>query len=154
MNDEIQVSGTEALKCEYNTKTLHRIHRIQGQLAALEKVIEQDAESCEDRVIRARTIEKGMSSLISHLVECYLVNTARDQMESDPGKTTQEITRNTHDVAQGTRDVSVNIGGIKQAVGETGVAASNVLQLAKALGHTADALRGEVEGFLVEIRAA
>jgi hypothetical protein len=29
-----------------------------------------------------------------------------------------------------------------------------VLQLAKALGDTADALRGEVEGFLVEIRAA
>ena len=53
-----------------------------------------------------------------------------------------------------TRDVSVNIGGIKQAVGETGVAASNVSQLAKAPGHTADTLRGEVEGFLVEIRAA
>jgi len=69
-------------------------------------------------------------------------------------KTTQEITRNTHEVAQGTRDVSTNIGGIKQAVGETGAAASNVLQLAKALGHTADALRGEVEGFLAEIRAA
>jgi hypothetical protein len=39
-------------------------------------------------------------------------------------------------------------------VGATGVAASNVLRLAKALGHTADTLRGEVEGFLLDIRAA
>jgi hypothetical protein len=35
-----------------------------------------------------------------------------------------------------------------------GIAASNALPLAKALGRTADALRGEVGGFLVEIRLA
>lgn len=83
----------EALKCEYNTKTLHRIHRIQGQLSALEKMIEADEGTCEDRVIRARTIEKGMTSLITHLVECYLVNTARYQMETEAEKTTQELSR-------------------------------------------------------------
>lgn len=81
------------LKCEYNTKTLHRIHRIQGQLAALEKLIEADEGSCEERVIRARTVEKGVTSLITHLVECYLVNTARHQMALDPEQTTQDITR-------------------------------------------------------------
>lgn len=81
------------LKCDYNTKTLHRIRRIQGQLTALEKLIEADEGSCEERVIRARTVEKGMTSLISHLVECYLVNTARHEMSSDPDKTTRELTR-------------------------------------------------------------
>lgn len=81
------------LKCDYNTKTLHRIRRIQGQLTALEKMIEADEGSCEERVIRARTVEKGMTSLISHLVECYLVNTARHEMTSDPDKTTRELTR-------------------------------------------------------------
>lgn len=80
-------------KCEYNTKTLHRIHRIQGQLAALEKMIEADEGSCEERVIRARTVEKGVTSLITHLVECYLVNTARHQMELNPEQATQDITR-------------------------------------------------------------
>jgi DNA-binding FrmR family transcriptional regulator len=93
MTAEIPIETAEDLKCEYNTKTIHRIHRIQGQLAALEQVIERDAETCEERVIRARTIEKGMTSLITHLVECYMVNTARDQMETDPDKTMQEINR-------------------------------------------------------------
>lgn len=93
MKTEMLIQTSDELKCDYNIKALHRIHRIQGQLAALEKVIEEDGESCEERVIRARTIEKGMTSLISHLVECYLVNTAREQMQSDPDKTVEEINR-------------------------------------------------------------
>lgn len=93
MTDDVNVAVTEDLKCEYNTKTLHRIRRIQGQLAGLEKMIEADEGSCEERVIRARTIEKGMTSLIGHLVECYLVNTARHEMATDPDKTTRELTR-------------------------------------------------------------
>lgn len=95
MTDEIkiQVDADHSLKCEYNTKTLHRIRRIQGQLASLEKMIEADAGSCEERVIRARTIEKGMTNLITHLVECYLVNTARFQIEDDPDTATQDIVR-------------------------------------------------------------
>jgi DNA-binding FrmR family transcriptional regulator len=93
MADEIHIQAPDALKCEYNTKTLHRIHRIQGQLAALERLIQADEGTCEERVIQARAVEKGMTSLISHLVECYLVNTARQEMQTDPDKTTQELVR-------------------------------------------------------------
>ncbi len=91
MTDKLE--ATDELKCEYNTKTLHRIHRIQGQLAGLEQMIERDDGTCEERVIRARAIEKGMTSLITHLVECYLVNTARYDMQDAPEKTTQDIAR-------------------------------------------------------------
>jgi DNA-binding FrmR family transcriptional regulator len=77
----------------YNTKTLHRLRRIQGQLAALERMIEADEGTCEERVIQARAVEKAMTSLISHMVECYLVNTARQGMDSDPEQTTQDIIR-------------------------------------------------------------
>lgn len=93
MTDSIQIEAIDAQKCEYNKKTLHRIHRIQGQLAGLEKMIEADEGTCEERVIRARAIEKGMTSLITHLVECYLVNTARYEMETNPERTTQELAR-------------------------------------------------------------
>lgn len=93
MKDTSSVENQEALRCEYNKKTLHRIHRIQGQLAALETLIQADEGTCEQRVIQARAVEKGMTSLITHLVECYLVNTARYDMERDPEKTTQELTR-------------------------------------------------------------
>lgn len=93
MAKEIELHSNDTLKCDYNEKTLHRIHRIQGQLASLEQMIERDEGSCEERVIRARTVEKGMTSLITHLVECYLVNTARHEMETDPDKTTKELAR-------------------------------------------------------------
>jgi DNA-binding FrmR family transcriptional regulator len=93
MEHEHNVESAEALKCAYNEKALHRIHRIQGQLASLEQMIEQDAGTCEERVIRGRTIEKGMTSLISHLVECYLVNTAQYQMQENPEQTTKDIKR-------------------------------------------------------------
>ncbi len=94
MSEELKpVETHESLKCEYNSKTLHRIHRIQGQLAALEAMIERDEGTCEERVVRARTVEKGMTSLITHLVECYLTNTARHEMQENPDKTTKDIAR-------------------------------------------------------------
>jgi DNA-binding FrmR family transcriptional regulator len=80
-------------RCEYNQKTLNRIRRIQGQLAGLERMIAADEGSCEERVIRARAVEKGMTSLITHLVECYLVNTARFEMADDPDKATRDLAR-------------------------------------------------------------
>ena len=84
---------SDELKCEYNKKTLNRIHRIQGQLTALEAVIAADEGTCEERVVQARAIEKAMTNLISHMVECYLVNTARDEIKADPDNAVYEISR-------------------------------------------------------------
>ncbi|MGB1287779.1 MAG: metal-sensitive transcriptional regulator, partial [Aggregatilineales bacterium] len=75
----------------HNKKSLDRIRRMKGQLAALERMIEADDGTCEDRVIRARTVEKGMNSLITHLVSCYLENTARPNIETDPDDTLDEM---------------------------------------------------------------
>lgn len=80
-------------RCEYNQQTLNRIRRIQGQLAGLERMIAADGGSCEERVIRARAVEKGMTSLITHLVECYLTNTARFEMAEDPDKAVHDLAR-------------------------------------------------------------
>lgn len=89
----IQIDADHAERCEHNKKSLHRIRRIKGQLEGLERMIEADTGSCEDRVIRARTIEKGMNSLITHLVDCYLQNTVRLDMERDPDEAMREIRR-------------------------------------------------------------
>lgn len=56
-------------------------------------MIEADEGSCEERVIRGRAIEKGVTSLITHMVECYLANTARQQMVDDPDGAVEEINR-------------------------------------------------------------
>ncbi|MGJ3240086.1 MAG: metal-sensing transcriptional repressor [Anaerolineae bacterium] len=80
-------------RTDHNQANLRRIRRIQGQLESLARVIEADDETCEQRVIRARTIEKGMTSLINHLVQCYIDNTLKLQMQDDPEATSEEIVR-------------------------------------------------------------
>jgi DNA-binding FrmR family transcriptional regulator len=76
---------------EHNKQNLHRIRRIKGQLESLEHMIECDEGSCEERVVRARTIEKGMTSLINHLVTCYIDNTLKYRMQDEPDEASEEI---------------------------------------------------------------
>ena len=78
-------------RADHNRKTINRIRRIQGQLSALEAMISADDGSCEDRVLRARTIEKGMTSLINHLFDCYIENTLAQEMGSDPGRALSDM---------------------------------------------------------------
>ena len=75
----------------YNKATINRIRRIQGQLEKLAQVIEADEKSCSERVIQARAIEKGMTSLITHLVTCHIENTIKYQLENHPEQVNEEI---------------------------------------------------------------
>jgi methyl-accepting chemotaxis protein len=70
------------------------------------------------------------------------------------GAATQEIARNVQQAAQGTGQVSSNIVGVNQAAGKTGAAANQVLVSAEQLSGQAASLRGDVDRFLVNIRAA
>jgi len=70
------------------------------------------------------------------------------------GAATQEIARNVQQAAHGTQDVSSNIGGVTEAAGETGSAASQVLGASEGLAKQADLLRQQVDTFLSRIRAA
>jgi DNA-binding FrmR family transcriptional regulator len=77
---------------ERRKQTVNRVHRIQGQLAALERDIQSD-HTCEQLVTQASAIEKAMSSLILHMMEGYLEHQARPLLESDPDQALQEIKR-------------------------------------------------------------
>lgn len=70
------------------------------------------------------------------------------------GVATAEIARNVQEAAQGTHDVSSNIGGVSHAASQTGVTASELLSASQELSGQTDALRTEVEGFFAAIRAA
>ncbi len=94
MAEEHEVQHIEHYdRTDHNRANINRIRRIQGQLESLAKMLEADEGSCEERVVRARTIEKGVTSLINHLVTCYVDNTARLEMETDPDKVSQDINR-------------------------------------------------------------
>jgi methyl-accepting chemotaxis protein len=72
----------------------------------------------------------------------------------EQGAATQEIARNVQQAAAGTNEVSQNITGVTQAAGETGTAATQVLSAAGELSKQSDLLRGEVDQFVSQIRAA
>lgn len=82
----------EPIKSERKKQTIYRLHRIQGQLTALEQSIETDL-SCEELVIQARAIEKAVSSLISHMFEGFLLHQMKDVMKNEPDQAIQEISR-------------------------------------------------------------
>lgn len=88
---EVLVSTQHAQRQDFNRKTVNRLRRIQGQLTALEDMISADEGSCEERVLRARTIEKGVTSLINHLFDCYIENTLQAEMNEDPAGAVSDL---------------------------------------------------------------
>ncbi len=88
---DVLASTQHADRHDYNRKTVNRLRRIQGQLTALEDMISADQGSCEERVLRARTIEKGMTSLINHLFDCYIENTLQGELADDPAGATADL---------------------------------------------------------------
>jgi len=70
------------------------------------------------------------------------------------GAATQEIARNVLQASTGTSEVSANIAGVSQAASETGASSTEVLNAAAELVRISDALRNEVDGFVIRIRAA
>lgn len=80
------------LKAERRKKNIHRIHRIQGQLSALERAVGSD-DTCENLVIQAHAIEKAMRSLIQNMIEGYLEHQAKAVMEENSDEALTEIKR-------------------------------------------------------------
>lgn len=91
MTDKKQQVQEHHDRSEHNKASLNRIRRIQGQLEKLAQVIEADEKTCSERVIQARAIEKGMTSLINHLVTCHIDNTIKYQMQHNPDEASEEI---------------------------------------------------------------
>jgi methyl-accepting chemotaxis protein len=72
----------------------------------------------------------------------------------EQGATTGEIARSVSEAAKGTEDVARNIVGVHQASSTTGAAASQILAAASDLSEQAEALSGEVGGFISGVKAA
>ena len=72
----------------------------------------------------------------------------------EQGAATREITRNVQEAANGANAVSSNITGVNEAAHQTDAVSSEVLASAEKLGRQAAALRGDVDRFLANIRAA
>ncbi len=97
---------------------------------------------------------KAIASIREVIGKIGETNTAIASAIEEQNAATQEIARNAQEAASGTQDVSGNIGNVQSAAGETGSAAGQMLQATGELTQQAELLRGEVDRFLGEIRAA
>lgn len=74
-DNQIEYEGTKQL--------LQRLHRIQGQLTALETVV-GEGSTCEEIITRTYTIEKALSSFIMQVVNDYLDCHIATLLEDNP----------------------------------------------------------------------
>ncbi|WP_170181764.1 methyl-accepting chemotaxis protein [Phreatobacter stygius] len=72
----------------------------------------------------------------------------------EQGAATREIARNVQQAAHGTQEVSSNIAGVTRAAEESSAASTEVLGSAGELSRQSEILRGEVDKFLANVRAA
>ncbi|MDP6704981.1 MAG: methyl-accepting chemotaxis protein [Alphaproteobacteria bacterium] len=72
----------------------------------------------------------------------------------EQGAATGEISRNAQEAAGGTQQVSDTIVGVSEAAAETGQSAGQVLEAARELSRQSETLRGVVDMFLSDVRAA
>ena len=72
----------------------------------------------------------------------------------EQGATTQEISRNVQQAANGTQDVNTNILSVSRASEQAGQATSKLLDAANGLSSQSDRLKSEVQSFLGSLHAA
>ncbi len=94
---------------------------------------------------------KGIGETISRIAE--IATTIASAVE-EQGAATQEIARNVQEAAAGTQEVSSHIVGVSEVAGESGKAADHVLASTARLEQESEALRGKVDSFLTQIKAA
>jgi methyl-accepting chemotaxis protein len=97
------------------------------------------------------TAIQGIGSTIREINE---IATSIASAVEEQGAATREIARNVQQAAAGTNEVSTNIVGVTKASGETGATADQVLNAAQEMARQTESLRGEVERFLADVKAA
>jgi methyl-accepting chemotaxis protein len=122
------------------TQTSKATDDIAAQVAAIQSATENSVAAI-----------KGIGATIRQVSEISVsISSAVEQQ----GAATKGIACNVQQAATGTYDVSANIAGVSAAACNTGDAAEAVLNSSRGMAQQAEMLRGEVDRFLAEIRAA
>ncbi len=122
------------------SQTAKATDEISEQVADIQKVASEAIEAI-----------KAIGGIIGEVNE---VATAIAAAVEQQGAATQEISRNTQYAAQGTRNVSENIAGVKVDADAAATAAQNVRHASETLETQSLQLSGQVTEFLAKIRAA
>jgi len=122
------------------TQTAKATEEIASQIADMQTTTEEavSAIATIDQIIQQNSeITTGISAAVE-----------------EQSSATNEISRNVQEAASGTQEVSEKITHVAQGASETGSAGEQVLAASSELEQVADSLKGAVEQFLTDVRAA
>jgi methyl-accepting chemotaxis protein len=129
--------------------------------AEVKNLASQTAKATDEIRSQIATMQQATTTAVGTIQSIGLtigeineITTAIAAAVEQQGAATREIARNIQHAAGGTSEVSSNIVGVSQVSAEAGSAASNVLTATDDLRREADTLRGEIDAFLANIRAA
>jgi methyl-accepting chemotaxis protein len=121
------------------------------QTAKATEQISNQVSSIQTSSSEAVSAIKGITAIINEMNE---IASAIASAVDEQGSATQEIARNVQQAALGTNEITSNVSGVQQAAGDTGTAAHQVLEASNELSRQSETIRGQVESFLSDIKAA
>jgi methyl-accepting chemotaxis protein len=127
------------------------VKNLAGQTARATEEIGQHIAAIQGATRDSVAAIRGVGSTIGTINE---VATQISAAVEEQGAATREIARNVQEAAAGTAEVTANIAEVTRAASDTGRAAGQMQAVSSALAREADTLRGQVDGFLAEVRRA
>jgi len=127
------------------------VKNLANQTAKATEDIAAQITSMQEETNGAVAALQGVSTTIGKISE---ISSSVSAAVEEQSAATQEIGRNVDQAAKGTQEVTENITTVSEATSETGTAATQVLSASEELAKQADALKGTVEKFLTDVRAA
>jgi len=121
----------------------------------------QTSRATEDIASQITAIQASTESTVSAISKIHKeiermseISAAVAAAVEEQNAATREISRHVTTAANGTMQVAETIGGVSEAASQTGSAAQNVLDASSRLSRQSDGLRGTVQTFLDNVRAA
>ena len=118
------------------------------------KATEEISAQIHDIQAAASEVVESIKGVAVTIGEVDTIATMIAAAVEEQGAATQEISRNVQQAALGASVIATNIAGVTNAATCTGTSADLVLAAAGELSRQSDALNGEVDGFLANVRAA